>query len=204
MPEVCASRNLNTTNPALALEKWSVPRMVAQVSGNSAGDGAISSAGLTTQPGRLMVDLSLSWTSDAPIPLAMRLVVIRAYRTIITSNPNLVQIWDSWDYGIDRAAATPSSYNLVNSLCTLGFDIGTDNAAQPYPGKFTNDFPATASEEWYTLPAGSTLNVKYRSYCWTPPPWSNNANANSPVHEAWARSAKLRLWAFPQPDEAVR
>lgn len=204
MPEVCVGRNLDITAPALAMEPWSVPRMVSQVSGNSAGEGAIASSGLVNQPGRLMVDLSMSWTSDSPIDLMMRFQVFRAYRTIITSNPNMVQIWDSWNWAIDKPALTPNSYNLVNSLCTLGIDWGTDNNAQPYAGKFTNDFPATASEEWYTLPAGKTLNIKYQSYCWTPPPWSNNANANTPVHEAYARSAKLRLWAFPTADQEVR
>lgn len=204
MPEVCTSRNLDITLPALALEPWSAPRMVNQVTAASIADGAISSSGLVSQPGRLLIDTSISWTSDSPLDSMMRLVVIRDYRSIVVSNPNAVQIWDSWNYAIDTTARTPDSYNLVNSLCTLGIDVGTNNVAQPYAGVMSQDYPATASEEWYTLPAGATLNIKYRCYVWTPPPWSNNANANSPTHSASVRGVKLRLWAFPTADEDVR
>ncbi|WP_280499013.1 DUF7172 family protein [Nocardia cyriacigeorgica] len=204
MPQVCVSRNLTISGGALGLAKWSAPRMVAQVSATSTGDGAITGAGLTTQPGRLMVNAQISWVSDSPLDSMMRLQVIRPYRTIIASNPNAVQIWDAWNHAIDRPARVPDAYNLVNSLCTLGVDIGTDNVAQPVYGRVHQDYPASASEEWYELPAGSTLNVHYRAYVWTPPPWSNNASANNPLHEAHARGVKLRLWAFPTADQEVR
>lgn len=204
MPEVCASANLNIATAAIRPEKWSAPRMVQQVSAASIADGTISSAGLVSQPGRLLIDTAISWTSDSPLDTMVRLVVIRDYRSIVVSNPNAIQIWDSWNYAINATARTPDSYNLVNSLCTLGIDVGTNNVAQPYAGVMSQDYPATASEEWYTLPAGATLNVKYRCYVWTPPPWSNNANANSPTHSASARSVKLRLWAFPTVDDRVR
>lgn len=204
MPEVCVSRNLDVTASKLGLEPWSAPRMVKQVSANSTADGSISSSGLTQQPGRLLISTSLSWTSDSPITLKLRLQVIRAYRTITASNPNAVQIWDSWNTGINKTPRTPDSYNLVNSLCTLAMDVGTDTTSQPYYARLYEDFPATASEEWFDLPAAAVFNVLYRCYVWTPPPWSNNASGNSPVHEAYARSVKLRLWAFPTADSEVR
>jgi hypothetical protein len=204
VPEICVSRNLSISAGKLGLAKWSAPRMVAQVTATATGDGAITGAGLTAQPGRLMVEAQASWTSDSPLPSRMRLQVIRRYRTIISSNPNAVQIWDSWTHRIDGTPTVPNSYALVNSLCTQAMDIGTDNAGQPDPGRLYQDYPVTASEEWYELPAGSTLNVHYRCYVWTPPPWSNNANANLPLHEAYARGVKLRLWAFPMMDEAVQ
>lgn len=203
-PQVCVGRNLRINAGQLGLEKWSAPRMVAQTTAASTGDGAITGSGLTTQPGRLMIDAQVSWASDSPLPALMRLQVIRAYRTLITSNPNAVQIWDSWNYGIDEAARVPDNYSVVNSLTTLGLDAGTNNVSLPYYGRLHQDYPASSSEEWYDLAAGSTLNVWYRAYCWTPPPWSNNAAANNPLHEAWARSVKLRLWAFPTVDEEVR
>ncbi|MEU1550193.1 hypothetical protein [Nocardia sp. NPDC005745] len=204
MPQVCTSRNMSIVAGKLGIAKWSAPRMVGQVSATSTGDGAITGAGLTTQPGRLMVNAQIAWISDSPLPSQMRLQVIRPYRTIICSNPNAIQIWDSWNYGIDEAARVPDTYNLVNSLCTLGVDVGTDNVSQPYYGRIHQDYPATSTEEWYELPAGSTLNIHYRCYVWTPPPWSNNASANSPLHEAYSRGVKLRLWAFPTADEEVR
>lgn len=204
MPQVCTSRNLAITAGQLGLEKWSVPRMVAQTSATSTGDGAITGSGLPTQPGRLMIDTGLTWMSDSPLPSMMRLQVIRSYRTIVTSNPNAVQIWDSWRIGIGQPAATPDSYGLVNSLCTLGIDHGTNSSALPNYARVHQDYPATATEEWIELPAGVEIDINYRCYVWTPPPWSNNASANSPLHEAYSRGVNLRLWAFPMPDGAVR
>ncbi|WP_067671895.1 DUF7172 family protein [Nocardia miyunensis] len=203
-PQVCTDRNLRITSGTLGLEKWSAPRMVLQASVASTADGAITGAGFTTIPGKLLIDASMSWTSDSPLPLMMRLQVIRSYRTIICSNPNAIQIWDSWTTGIDQAARTPDTYSVVNSLTTLGVDIGTDNTSQPYYGRIHQDYPACSTEEWWELPAGSVLNIKYRAYVWTPPPWSNNASANTPLHEAWARGVKLRLWAFPTGDTEVQ
>jgi hypothetical protein len=204
MPEVCVSRNLDTTVAALAVEPWSAPRMVQQVTGTSGADGTIASTGLTGQPGRLLINTTIGWTSDSPLPMLMRLIVARSYRSIVCSSPNAVQIWDAWTYGINTTPRDPDNYSLVNSLCTLGVDVGTDEVALPWAGLISQDYPATASEGWYTLPAGATLNIKYRCYVWTPPPWSNNANAGTPTHSASVRSTVLRLWAFPSEDEDVR
>ncbi len=204
MPQVCVSKNLKITGggATLGLEKWAAPRMVAQVSATSVGDGTISSSGLTTQPGRLMIDTSISWASDSPLPALMRLQVIRPYRTLISSNPNAVEIWEAWNYRINGTPAVPT-YDLVNSLCTMAPDLGTDVSTQPFKGVVYQDYPAGSSEELIELPAGSTLNVRYVVYVWTPPPWSNNASANAPVHEAYSRGVKLRLWAFPTLDAGV-
>lgn len=203
-PKVCVDANMSVTSGVLGIAKWSAPRMVAQTTVTSTGDGTIASTGLTTQPGRLMLDAAVSWVSDSPLTAWMRLQVIRGYRTIISSNPNIVEIWDSWEYGIDQAARVPSNYSAANGFSTLGFDVGTDTNAQPVAGVIGEDYPATCTEDWIELPAGSTLNVRYQAYCWTPPPWSNNANANIPVHEADSRSVKLRLWAYPSADRNVR
>ena len=203
MPQVCTGRELAITDGVLGLEKWSAPRMVAEQSATSSGDGSITGAGLPSQPGRLMIDTSLSWTSDSQLMLVMRLEVIRSYRTIMVSNPNAIQIWDSWMTAVDATPRTPDNYSAANGITTLGFDVGTDNSSQPVGGVITQDYPISATEDYIELPAGSTLNVAYRAYVWTPPPWSNNANANSPQHEADARGVKLRLWACPTNDPAV-
>ncbi|WP_280420636.1 DUF7172 family protein [Nocardia carnea] len=204
MPQVCVDRNLSITAGQLGIEPWATPRLVAQQTVTATSDGTITGAGLTAQPGRLTVNAQTSWVSDSPLPAQMRLQVIRPYRTIISSNPNVVQIWDSWRLGVDQAAEVPANYGLVNSLCTLGMDHGTNTSGQPRYMRLHQDYPTSASEEWIELPAGSTLNVHYRAYIWTPPPFSNNASANQPLHEAYARGVTLRLWAFPTLDDEVR
>ena len=210
MPQVCVDRNLKTSggDATLGLQRWSAPRPVAEMSATSTGDGAISSSGLTSQPGRLMVDATVSWTSDSPLSSRVRLQVIRPYRTLISSNPNALQIWEAWNSRIGSTLpvvpTVPNSYAAVNSLCTLAFDAGTNSSALPYRGYCYQDYPHSMVEDWYEVPAGDTLAIHYRAYVWTPPPWSNNASANAPIHEAYARGVKLRLWAFPTQDEAVR
>lgn len=204
MPQVCVDRNMAIIGGKLGLAPWSRPRMVGQVVANSAADGAISSAGLQNQPGRLLINATIAWTNDSPLTALVQLQVIRAYRTLISSNPNVVEMWDRWSTGIDKLPPAPDSYALVNSLLTLGPDVGTDNNAQPYYQRIHQDYPASCGEEWFELAPGSTLNVWFRTYVWTPPPWSNNASANNPLHEAWARSVKLRLWAYPTADPEVR
>nr|WP_280505821.1 hypothetical protein [Nocardia farcinica] len=178
--------------------------MVAQASAASTDDGSIGTSGISTPTGRPLVNTGLTWMSDSPLPLMMRLQVIRSYRTIVTSNPNAVEIWDSWRIGVGQPAADPTSYGLVNSICRLAIDHGTNSSALPNYARVHQDYPATASEEWVELPAGEEIDINYRCFVWTPPPWSNNASANSPLHEVYARGVKLRLWAFPMADETVR
>lgn len=204
MPKVCVDQNLSITGGQLGIEPWASPRVVAQTTQTSTGDGAITGSGLTTQPGRLMVDAQVSWTSDSPLPAQMRLQVIRPYRTLIISNPNIVEIWDSWNLAIDKAAVVPTTYSLINSFCRSGMDHSVNTSGTPRYARIHQDYPTTATEHWEELPAGSTLNVHYRAYVWTPPPWSNNASAGSPLHEAYARGVTLRLWAFPTIDEVIR
>lgn len=204
MPKVCLDRNHAIIGGKLALAPWSRPRLVAQVSASSSADGAISSAGLTTQPGRQLINATIGWTNTGPLTALVQLLVIRPYRTIITSNPNVVEMWDRWTTAVNKTPAEPNSYALVNSLLTLGPDVGTDNAAQPYYARIHQDYPATCSEEWFELASGDTLNVWFRTYVWTPMPWSNNASANNPLHEAHARGVKLRLLAYPTADPEVR
>jgi len=53
------------------------------------------------------------------------------------------------------------------------------------------------------LAPGQRLNVHYRTYVWTPPPWSDNANKNSPQHQAAARYSRVQLQAFPTQGSLV-
>lgn len=204
MADVCVSRNLTITAGALGIAPWSVFRLVADVTGTSTGDGSLSAQ--TRLPGKLMIDQQVSWTSDSQLPTRMLLRVTRAYRSIITSNPNAVQLREAIEHAIDATPRVPDPSRLVFSQCGYALDHGTDNAALPWIGRAFLDVDSTSTDVWFTdsLPAGSTLNVHYRTYAWTPPPYSNNANGNSPHHEAHARWTRLQLFAAPTQDEAIR
>ncbi|MCM6774967.1 hypothetical protein NDR87_26340 [Nocardia sp. CDC159] len=204
MADVCVSRNLDLTAGKLGVEPWSVFRLVADVTGTSTGDGALTRN--TRLPGKLMINTSVSWVSNSPLPSQMMLRVTRAHRSIVSSNPNAVQMRDAWEVGIDEAPRTPDPSRVLNSQFGTAADLGVDTTAQPYYGRIYLHADTTSSDTWFDdpLPAGSTITIAYRCYVWTPPPWSNNASANQPVHEAYARSTRLQLFAAPLQDEALR
>ncbi|MFJ1459725.1 MULTISPECIES: DUF7172 family protein [Nocardia] len=201
---VCVSRNLDITAGALGIEPWSVFRLVGDQTGTSTGDGTL--ARNTRLPGKLLINTSVSWVSNSPLPSQMLLRLTRAYRTIICSNPNAIQFRDAVEVGIDEAPRTPDPSRVLLSQSGTSLDIGVDNTSQPYYGRVHLHSDMTSSDTWLEdpLPAGSTITVAYRCYVWTPPPWSTNAAANNPLHEAYARSTRLQLFAAPLQDEALR
>lgn len=204
MADVCVSRNLSLDGGALGIEPWSVFRLVGDVTGTSIGDGALTRH--TRLPGKLLIDQQLSWVSDSPLPSLMLLRVTRAYRSIISSNPNAIQFRDAWEIGVDETPRVPDPSRVLNSQAGTAMDLGTNTTAQPYYGRVHWHQDMTTSDAWLNdpLPAGSTITVHYRCYVWTPPPWSDNASDNNPLHEAHARSTRLQLFAAPTEDEAIR
>ncbi len=204
MAQVCVSRNMKITGGVLGIEKWSVPRHVADQTFNSVGDGTLAST--QTLPGKLLISGSVSWTSDSPLPSMVLLRINRAYRDFVTSNPNVVQFRDRWTTKIGLGPQTPADADpssVLNSQMGGGIDIGTTTGAVPFDGKLYRFTDAHITEDWLSVPAGQTVAVNYRCYVWTPPPFSDNANNNSPQHEARARFTRLQLIAFPVQDSAV-
>jgi hypothetical protein len=200
---VCVDENLTvTTDGLLRLAPWSVPRNLVDVMMRSGGDGGIGAT--TALPGKLLIDHQDSWVNDTPVDHMVLIRVTRASKFIVTSNPNAVQFRDRWSWAQDAPASEPVVTGYFNSKCGLSADVGTNSVAEPNPGKFWGWFPATSSDEWVgTISPGQTLNVWYRMYVWTPPPWSDNANKNTPVHIANAGWARLQLIGFPQQGNLV-
>ena len=63
---------------------------------------------------------------------------------------------------------------------------------------------AHSSDEWLgPLGPGETLNLWYRAYLWTPPPWSDNANKSNPQHNFTAAYTRIQFIAFPQQGTVV-
>lgn len=202
MSDVCASRNLKITGSTLGIEKWSVPRIVTSAVATPLANGAIGAT--IFLPGKLMQDQTLSWTSDYPIPVMVRLMVNRGGRTVITSNPNAVQIRDRWTWKIDGTPTVPDPSVTLQSQMGTALDLSTNVAALPLAGWIRLERDTALTEEWIgPVPAGSTLNVHYKCYAWTPPPFSNNANNGGPFHEAHVRNTTLLIMTFPSQDPEI-
>lgn len=204
-PNVCIGENLTTDDAGLLrMQPWAVPRPVVDVKAvSSDGDGTVLPA--TVLPGRLLINQKVSWKNDTPIEQGVLISVTRASREWIVSNPNAIQYRDRWSYAVDAEPAVPVTSGIFNSQCGSSIDLGTNSVAEPQPGKQWMWAPANCADEWvpYPIAPGETLNVWYRCYLWTPPPWSDNANKNAPEHVARAKWARIELWAFPQQGTVV-
>jgi len=204
MAEVCVSRNMDIDGGVLGIQPWTTPRHVLDQTFTSTGDGTVTQ--LTTLPGTLLIDSGiLTWTNDSPLIAHVLLRVQRGYRNWRVSNPNAIQIRDRWTWrigGIDPTVPDPSS--TYNGQSGAALDVGADVNATPVKGQYWEWEDGTMAEDWLTpVPPGEDLKVWYRCYVWTPPPWSNNANANDPQHSASVHNTRIQMIAFPSLDTEV-
>lgn len=204
MAEVCVSQNMSITGGVLGIETWAAPRVVMDTTFNSTGDGTYTTP-YTVLPGKLMIDSTIqSWTNTTPLPAQLLLRIQRARRDWWTSNPNAVQIRDRYTYTLNgddpRVPDTSSTYHGQSGSSG---DVGADSAATPYGAVFYEYEDGTMLEDWITVPSGATFKVWYRAYMWTPPPWSNNANNNSPTQSTNIYNTRIILMAFPTQDTGV-
>lgn len=203
-PNICTDEHLDVDDAGqLRLHRWSAPRLVVDVKADSGGDGKLLPT--VTLPGKLLIDMpEVGWTNDSPVDHMILIRVIRSHRSWIVSNPNAIQVRDRWTWAIDRPPATPVTTGVFNSQTGSAIDLGTNSVSEPNPGKQWVWSGATCSDEWVgPLEPGRRLNIRYRCYVWTPPPWSDNANKNQPQHEAAARWARVQLTAFPTQGKVV-
>jgi hypothetical protein len=198
-PIVCISENL-TTDPVtglLQINKWSVPKLVVDVMCPSGADGALVAT--TALPGKLLISQQLQWVNDAPIPRTLLIRITRGSRVWQTSNPNVIQFRDRWQYAANDTVPEPVTTSVLNSQTGGGVDLGTDSVAQPLPGVQWIWMGAGTTDEWvpYNLNPDDVFNFWYQCYVWTPPPFSDNANQADPIHAAFAQYTRIQFIVFP-------
>lgn len=204
-PTVCVAEHLTVDDSGvLSLAPWSVPRNVLDEIATSGGDTTKLLKTDSLDAARLLINWSGSWLNDTPVDHMVRVQVTRRFKRWIVSNPNAVQFRDRWSTAIDTDPEVPVVSGIFNSQTGSAGDIGTNTVAEPNPGKFWHWWGTNTSDEWLgPIEPGQRLNIAYRAYVWTPPPWSNNANKNAPSHEAEAGYARIALHAMPEPSKQV-
>lgn len=204
-PNVCVDENLAVSKPdgLLQLAPWSVPRNVVDVKAMSTGDGKVTPQ--TALPGKMLIEQQVNWINESPLDALVLIRVTRGPRYWLTSTPNAIQIRDRWTRDVDRQPDPPVVSGIFNSQCGSAIDLGTNSVAEPKPGLQWMWQGSTSTDEWYPFPIapGQNLRLWYRCYYWTPPPWSDNANKNSPKHQVFARWARIQLIAFPTQGKLV-
>ena len=204
-PNVCIDENLTTDDAGqLRLQRWAVPRPVADVRVQSGADGRLLRSEVAL-PGKLLISRKINWLNDTPLEQPVLIRVTRASRSILTSNPNAIQIRDRWTYAIDVEPDEPVTTSIYNGQFGGAVDLGSNSVAEPEPGLLWLWADTNTSDEWVQpmLAPSQRVTVWYQCYVWTPPPWSNNANKNSPEHEAYANWVRLQLIAHPQQGTVV-
>lgn len=204
MAQVCVSKNFEFPGGELTAQPWSVVRHVFDTTFSSVGDGTFDQQ--TTLPGKLMIDSGVqTWTNDSELDAMVLFRLNRAYRDYVVSNPNVVQIRDRYTFSIGTDdPRVPDTSNQYQGATGGGVDFSSNTVTQPLAGKLWMWEDANISEDWAgPVAPGEDFNFHYLCYLWTPPPWSNNANENTPEHSARVRSARIQLLAFPTQDQAV-
>ncbi|UPK64891.1 hypothetical protein MYP14_05945 [Rhodococcus pyridinivorans] len=203
MAQVCVSRNLDITGGALSIQPWTVPRHVYDQSFASVGNGTYGAH--TNLPGKLMIDSGVqAWTNTTPLPAQILFRLHRGSRRFVVSSPNVVQVRDRFTTAIDVTPRTPDTSNQYQGAAGGGVDMSTTTAAKPYAGVLYAWDDAMITEDWFgPIPPGGVFRFHYRATLWTPPPWSNNANDNLPIHECDLDPVRIHLIAFPTQDMDV-
>ena len=205
-PNVCLDQNCRIDSSGLVwMQDWAVPRLVADVKVRSGGDGTMYPE--QALPGRLMKDQQVGWRNDSPLEAMVLVRVTRASKQWIVSNPNAIQFRDRWTTIIDLDDLTPTepvTTGIYNSQCGSAIDVGTNSVAEPNPGKQWCWTDTNSADEWIgPVPSGEKLNLWYREYAWTPPPWSDNGNKNNPEHYVQSNWTRIQMIAFPQQGTLV-
>jgi hypothetical protein len=203
-PRTCIDENLTVDdNGQLCFRPWAVPRPVRDVR-VQAPSSTTAKFPQITMPGFLLVNQQIGWVNDSPLECEMLLSVFRSWKEWETSNPNVLQFRDRWTWAIDRTPEEPVTTGIFNSQTGGGIDLGTNTVAEPMPGRQWVWMNANMSDEIVgPVPPGSKINMWYRMYVWSPPPWSDNANKNNPKHTAKANFVRLMMTALPQQGTLV-
>ena len=200
MPDICVSKNLSITGGKLGLAQHSVPTNVIDQIMVSTGDGVFGR--LDALPGKQMIDGTVTWVNNAPVARRLLVRVQRLTRVLRTASPNAVQVRDRWTYKIGGTADIPDPSQVLQSQCGTAVDLSTNAVANPLPGRIKIYRPAVMTEDWIgPIPAGESINIRYRAILWTPPPWADNAAA--PDYYAQLLGTRVHAIAFPTPDDEV-
>ena len=201
-PLVCVDEGLLVSQlGVLQIAPWAVPRVVADVMATASTRRMWETKIL---PGIMLMESEAEWLNETPVDHMVCIKVHRGRKSWVTSNPNVIQFRDRWSWGIDQEPSEPVTSGYFNSQAGGGGDLGTNSVAEPNPGKFWVWRGASSADEWVgPIEPGQILRVRYRMYVWTPPPFSDNANKNSPDHQAFGGFARVQLVAFPDQGRLV-
>lgn len=202
-PSVCVDDNMLVTDDGvLRMSKWSVPNLLRDVMVKSGADGKISPT--IHAPGKLMMNQQIVVKNESPLDVNILITVTRHWRDIVVSNPNAIQLRDRWTYRTERMPEEPVTTTIFNGQLTGSIDVQSNSVAEPNPGRaWVWSGSNSAQEHVFGVAPGDDFYLWYQAYGWTPPPFSDNANKNSPQHVLNAYWTRITLETEPTQGRLV-
>lgn len=193
----CVSEQFRVVSGVLDLQAMSVRRMVYQSVLTPQSGGTFTTE--RPLPGVNHFNSTVAWTSNVQFPLLVTPELTSMGALIRSPQPNLVFLRTRATVSVGGTPAAPDLAAEFDSEFGGGFDISSQNKDEtPLSGSL---FRATAVWTMRKDPAvlnpGETIRMSVRMASYTPPPWTNNADANSNTHQASPSSLIARFWAAP-------
>lgn len=187
--KICTAEWMVSDTGRLGLAPGWFPRLVAERMATSGRDGVVDRA-----PDPIpFIDAEMTWQNTSGSPQHLYVSVHTASRSLITSNPNTLALDDavSFDVGVNPRATVP-----VGVASGVGGRLKTTrgNAALQY-GRYMTDYEDSVMYVHVgEVPDGQAAQFRYRCLFSTPGEWRAAVN---PRYEAYARWARLRMFASP-------
>lgn len=194
--KVCTGAHMLSTVQGTGLAKSWFPGIVDEALLESTKDGPIERAPDPVT----MIEGDLYWINGGTDPITATVLVQRAPRTVLTTDPNTVLISDAWSWVINASpqAETPSSTSdhaggkmQTNRASVSGSDLAY--------GRFVLEMDASeAVQPVGVIEPGDALHFRYVAAAHTPGLWIQNDEPDAdPRFEAFAYYTRLLLHATP-------
>lgn len=161
---------------------------------------AVNDGAFTTQtslPGLNHIDTTQTFVNATGIDLRMWVEIQPGSKYVKASQPNLVFLRHraTQAVGVAPVADDPNLLTDFDSEFGGGLDLITADDAVPLSG--VAEFSQPVMPYWLDeilVPAGQSLQVKYRCAHYSPDPWSDTANNNVATYDATARWVNITFW----------
>lgn len=187
---VCTLEALISGPTGVEFSRGWLPSMVAERFVSSTKDGVVDRAPDPVT----FIETDLTWTNNTDSVVHLQGQLHRGSRGIVTSNPNTVVLTDGFSYatGVSPHASVPDTTDWG-----FGGRLKTTSSAQASP-RFSRLFLDADDSMVYvdmgSLAPGVSVHIRYACVLTTPQEWRV---PNTPRHEAFARWARVRLFASP-------
>lgn len=205
--EVCADGSFEYRDGVLGLSDTGVYATVAEVYQEASNDGPFED---TPRPGRIHLDLEVSWLNDTGVPHRIFAEVERGPRLVAVTAPNRAEFREQVSGVVGPNARAPEPDPAGDPLSVSGYIpySGPDfRCAQQQQRAWTAWYAQDRSTAYfpfaYICEAGWTASFRYKLIFTTEvgagDKWVNVTGHTA--YEARARWGEVRLWAAPWAEE---